>query len=408
MIADQNNIFKFSHSEKLMPQEEVLETNKEKRQISIGLPKEISPEEKRIALVPEAAGLLVQNGHNVFIESSAGTSAHFPDHEYSEAGGQIVNSPEEVYKSDIILKVTPPADNEIELIKNKQTLISALQVMSQTRDYFSKLSSKKITAIAYELIQDKTGSYPVRRLLSEIVGKEAIIIAAQYLGNQIHGRGSMLGGFPGITPSEVVILGAGTVGENATRAALGLGAVVKIFDHSIYRLRRLQDNLNTKLFTSIIQPKVLLKSLRTADVVIGAIHSVYGKTQCIVSEEMVRQMKPGAVIIDVSIDQGGCFETSHMTNHKEPVFKKHDVTHYCVTNIASCVPHTASYALSNFFTPVLLKIGEEGGVDNMLRGDFGICKGVYLFNGILTNQYISDLYNLPFQDIELLMAAFRG
>jgi len=407
MNADQNNYLKFSHSEKLMPQEEILERDRQSSQITIGLPKEVVAEENRISLVPEAAGLLVANGHKVILESGAGDPAHFPDHEYSEVGVQIVDSAEEAYKADLILKVSSPSLQEIDLMRSHQTLISALNVMSQHRDYFKKLAFRKITAISYEFIQDKTRTYPVRRSMSEIVGKASIMIASQYIRDSEFGRGSMLGGFPGITPSEIVILGAGTVGENAARTALGLGAVVKVFDHSIYRLRRLQENLNTRVFTSIIQPKVLNKSLQTADVVIGAIHSVDGKTPCIVTEDTVRQMKKGAVVIDVSIDQGGCFETSDLTTHKDPVFKKHDVTHFCIPNIASSVPHTASYALSNFFAPVLLSMGEEGGIDNLLKIDYGLCKGVYLYNGILTSKYISDLFQLPFQDIELLIAAFR-
>ncbi len=407
MNADQKDYLKFSHREKLMPQEEVLEKHRQSSQITIGLPKEVIAEENRIGLVPEAAGLLIANGHKVLLESGAGVPAHFPDHEYSEAGVRIVHSAEEAYKADLVLKVTSPSIEEIDLFHNNQTLISAVQALSQSKEYFKKLSLKKITAIGYEFIQDKTNTYPVRRSMSEIVGKAVIMIASQYIRDQQYGRGSMLGGFPGITPSEIVILGAGTVGENAARTALGLGAVVKVFDHSIYRLRRLQENLNTRVFTSIIQPKVLNKSLKSADVVIGAIHSASGKTPCIVSEDIVRQMKQGSVVIDVSIDQGGCFETSHLTSYKNPVFKKFDVTHFCIPNIASSVPHTASYALSNFFTPVLLNIGEEGGVENLLKIDFGLCKGVYLYNGILTSKYIGDLYNLPSQDIELLIAAFR-
>jgi alanine dehydrogenase len=266
---------------------------------------------------------------------------------------------------------------------------------------------KKATALAYENIQDQFGTYPVRRTISEIVGNAAILTAARYLGDPDYGKGNMMGGFSGITPTEVVIIGAGTVAENAARVALGMGATVKVFDDSIYRLRRIQVNIQNRLFTSIIQPKVLLKALSTADIVIGAIHSVHGKTPVIVTEEMVRQMKPGAVIIDVSIDQGGCVETSRITTHQNPVFKKYDVIHYCVPNIASQAPHTASYALSNFMTPVMLSIGEAGGVDNLIRIDRGLSKGAYLFKGIITNLAVSEHFDLPFQDIELLLAAFH-
>ena len=407
MNSNQKEYIKFSHAETLMPQEEMLEISKKKSNLTIGLPKESIQQENRICLVPKAVGLLVKNGHKVLVENDAGKAAQFSDNEYSEAGGQIVNHSEEIFKADIILKVAPLTDNEIKLLKSKQAIFSSLQLPSQDKNYFKKLITKKSTAIAFEKIQDKSGTFPVIRSISEIIGATSIFIAAEYLCNPEYGKGSMLGGFTGITPTEVVILGAGTVAENAARVAMGMGAMVKIFDNSIYKLRRLQNNLGTRLFTSIFQPEVLLKSLKTADVVIGAVHSSEGMTPCLVSEDMVRQMKYGSVIIDVSIDQGGCVETSSPTTHKNPVFKKYDVTHYCVPNIASMVPHTASYALSNLFAPIILKIGEAGGVENYLKSDFGLCKGVYLFNGILTNEQISELYGIPFQNIELLMAAFQ-
>jgi alanine dehydrogenase len=392
---------------KLMPQEEMLEVKKQKKNVSIGVPKETSFQENRVALVPEAVGLLVQNGHQVFIESDAGKAAHFPDNEFSEHGGQIVYTAEEVFKADIVLKVTPPSIKEIEMLKNRQTLISALHLPIQEQSYFKRLISKKITALSYDFIKDKTGTFPVVRAMSEIAGNTSILIAAEYLSDTKFGKGRMLGGFSGITPTEVVILGAGTVGEFAARAAMGMGALVKIFDNSLYKLRELQNNLNTRIFTSIIQPKVLLKSLKTADVVIGALHTSEGRTPVVVTEQMVMEMKRGAVIVDVSIDQGGCIETSHVTNHTDPVFQVHDVTHYCVPNIPSRVPHTASYALSNFFAPILLDLGEEGGIENKLKNDFGVRQGVYLYNGILTNKIIGEYFGMPYQDIELLMAAFH-
>jgi alanine dehydrogenase len=397
----------FSPSGKLLPLEETLEVKKRKNQLVIGIPREVAYQENRIALAPEAVNLLTQNGHRVLIEKDAGENSYFKDSEYSEYGGEIVYDTEEVFKADIVLKIAPPTANEINLFKPGQTLFSTITMPIQSGTYFKSLMAKKVNAIAFELIKDKTKTFPLVRSMSEIAGNTAILIAAEYLCDKKYGKGRMFGGFSGITPSEVVILGAGTVGEFAVRAAMGLGAMVKVFDNSIYRLRRLQNNLNTRIFTSIIQPKVLLKALRTADVVIGAIHSPWGRSPVVVTEEMVEQMKFGSVIIDVSIDQGGCIETSRVTNHAEPVFKKYDVTHYCVPNIASKVPHTASYALSNFFAPVLLNIGEYGGVENMLKYDEGVRKGVYLFNGTLTNQYIGEYFTLPYQSIELLMAAFH-
>ncbi len=388
----------------LMPQEEMLEVGRKKGKLFIGIPKEISFQENRVALVPDAVALLVNNGHRVVVETNAGKMANFQDHDYSEAGAQIVYSAEDVYKADIILKVAPPSPQEVEMMQQKQTLISALQLTVQPEDFLKQLMSKKITAIAFDWIKDRDGIYSVIRSMGEIAGGTSILIAAEYLSNANNGQGAILGGISGISPTEVVILGAGTVGEFATRAALGLGASVKVFDNSIYKLRRLQSDIGTRIFTSVIQPRVLAKHLKTADVVIGAIRAQNGRTPCVVTEAMVSEMKVGSVIIDVSIDQGGCFETSEVTNHSKPVFRKHGVIHYCVPNIASRVSRTASYALSTIFAPILLNIGDEGGVENMLRRDEGVRNGIYVYNGVLTNQVLGEMFKLPYKDINLFMA----
>jgi alanine dehydrogenase len=406
MVAPEDKYIQFSRSESLRPKEETLEVRRGRSSLRIGIPRETSRQERRVALVPEAAGLLVQHGQDIIVESNAGKGARFEDHEYADAGCSIVYSAEEVYKADVILKVSPPVPEEIEMMKERQVLISALNIMEQDNDFFRRLMNRKITALSFEYIKDTFGSYPVRRSVSEIVGNTSVLIAAQYLADPEYGRGSMLGGYSGITPTEVVILGAGTVGANAARVARGMGALVKVFDNSIYRLRRLQNQFQDRLFTSIIQPQVLEKALLSADVLICALHSPEGKSPCVVSDMMVKEMKSNSVIIDVSIDQGGCVETSHPTSHMNPVFKKYDVIHYCVPNIASNVPHTASYALSNFFAPVFLKMAEEGGIDQLIRNDRGLCHGVYLYKGIVTKKHVSDYFDLPFQDIDLLLAAF--
>ncbi len=404
MITSKDVLLSLQKQGGLMPQEETLEVGRKKGQLFIGIPKEISFQENRIALVPDAVALLVNNGHQVVIETNAGKAANFEDKDFSEAGAQIVSSAEEVYKADIILKVAPPSPAEIEMMQRKQTLISALQFAVQPANYVKQLLDKKVTAIAYDYIKDRDGIYPIIRAMSEIAGNTSILIAAEYLSNLSIGQGSMFGGITGVSPTDVVILGAGTVGEFATRAALGLGASVKIFDNSVYRLRRLQSDLGMRVFTSLLQPKVVSKALKTADVVIGAIRAPHGRTPCVVSEQMVMEMKYGAVLIDISIDQGGVFETSEITNHTHPVFRKHGVIHYCVPNIASRVSRTASYALSNIFAPILLNIGEEGGIDNMLRRDSGVRHGVYVYSGILTNRFLGETYHLPYKDIDLLMA----
>jgi alanine dehydrogenase len=407
MDLSKNSLSELLHGAAYMPREETLEIKKSPKQLVIGIPREVSLNENRIGLVPDAVGLLVQQGHRVLIESAAGEAAHFSDHEYSEMGGEIVHETRQVYTADIIVKIAPPTCAETELINHRQAIFSSLHHPELTEEYFKKLAAKKTTALAFEFLQDKIGTFPIIRAMSEIAGNTSVLLAAEYMSDAEYGRGKMLGGFSGITPTEVIILGAGTVGEFAARAALGMGAFVKVFDNSIYKLRRLQNNLNVRIFTSIMQPRILLNNLRTADVVIGAVHSTLGRTPCLVTEEMVQQMKEGAVIIDVSIDQGGCFETSHPTDHQNPAFRKYGVTHYCVPNIPSKVPHTASYALSNFLTPILVKIGEEGGLEHVLRSDFGVRQSVYLFNGISTNKFISESYHLQFQDINLLMAAFH-
>lgn len=396
----------FSKSWHFSPQEEMLEVRKKKGKLVIGIPAETSFDENRVALAPEAAALLTGNGHSLLVQSRAGQRAFFSDRDYSEAGCQIVYSSHEAFKADIILKVAPLSEQELDHMRPGQVLFSTVALPMQKAEYFKKLMSKKVSAIAFEFIRDKANTFPLLRSMSEIAGNTAILIAAEYLSHKEYGKGRMFGGLSGITPTEVVILGAGTVGEFAVRAAMGLGAAVKVFDASVYRLRRLQNNLGVQVFTSIIQPKILLKALKTADVAIGAVHSSWGRTPIIVTEEMISHMKNGSVVVDVSIDQGGCFETSRITSHSDPVFRKYDITHYCVPNIASRVPNTASYAFSNFFAPVLLNVGEVGGVENMLKREPGIRQGVYLFNGTLTNQYIGEYFQLAYQDIDLLMAAF--
>lgn len=389
----------------LMPQESLLEVSKMRQQLYIGIPRELSYQENRIPLVPESVAVLVNNGHQVLIETGAGNTANFTDSDYSEAGAQIAYGPEEVYKADLILKVAPPSMEELEYFHNKQSLMSILQIAMQQQGYIQKLSSKKITALAYEYLKDETDIYPVIQAMSEIVGSAAILIASELLSNTTGGKGELLGGVPGIQPTEIVILGAGTVGEYAARAALGLGANVKVFDNSIYKLRRLQKNLGTRVYTSTLNPAVLLKALRTCDVAIGAILGKEGRSPVVVTEEMVSEMRFGSTIIDVSIDQGGCFETSEVTNHNQPVFRKYGVIHYCVPNIASRVARTASYALSNIFTPILLNMGEEGGMDPLLWKDKYVRCAAYLYKGTVTNKFVADYSRLPFRDLNLLMAA---
>jgi alanine dehydrogenase len=390
----------------LAPKEEMLEIKKKKGSMLIGIPKEEAFQEFRIPLVPDAVALLVNNGHRVRIESGAGKMSHFEDTDFSEAGAEIVYTKKEVFECDIILKITPPDDAELELMKPKQIIFSALQLTTQPENFLKKLMQKKLNCVAFDLIMDESGKFPVIQSMGEIAGKASILIASELLSISHYGVGSILGGISGISPTEVVIIGAGTVGETATKAALGLGATVKIFDFSVSRLRRIQKNVGHPVFTSVIVPKVLEKHLKTADVAIGALRSKNGITPCVVTEHMVSEMKTGSVIVDVSIDQGGVFETSQVTTHDKPTFRKHGVIHYCVPNIPSRYARTASYSLSSIFSQILMNMGDEGGFDSLIRKDRGLRNGVYIYNGILTNKLLSDYFNLPFKDINLLMAAF--
>jgi len=396
----------FPFSKGLMPQEEVLETGKKNKRITIGIPKELDTTECRIPLTPEAVEMLVEEGHEIIIEKGAGNLANYTDSNYSEKGGQIVDTPEEVYKSEIILKVAPLLLNETDYLKENQVIISSLHLNNSTSQYLRNLMQKRVTAIAFESIRDKDGEYPLVRAMSSIAGSTSILVAAEYLSNVNNGKGVMLGGVTGITPTEVVILGAGTAAEFAARAALGLGAMVKVFDNSIKRLMDLQNILGQRLFTSIFHPQVLEKVLKTADVVIGTLTPEETKGGFVVSEEFVKIMKKGSVIIDLGIDKGGCFETSEMRDSSKPAFVKHDVIHYCVPNITSRVARTASIAMSNVFSPILIEVAEAGGFKSQLKDDPDLRQGVYIFNGILTNGYLGRLYNIPSRDINLLMAAF--
>jgi alanine dehydrogenase len=389
----------------MLPQEKLQSIGSKSKRLYIGIPKENSMQENRVALTPESVQLLVNNDHRVLVETGAGEASHFSDNEYSEAGAEIAYSTKQVYEADLILKVEPLVDEEMEYLKPKQVLISAMQLTVQPKNYIKNLMQKKVTAIAWDYIADESGVLPIVRSMGEIAGTTSIHIAAECLNN-INGQGIMFGGITGVPPTSVVIIGAGTVGEYAARAGLGLGADVRVFDDSIARLKRLQTAIGQRISTSTLQPKVLAKALMRADVAIGAIRSVKGRTPCLVNEEMVRQMKPSSVIVDVSIDQGGCFETSRITTHDNPTYVEHGVIHYCVPNIASRVSRTASHALSNVMGPIALKTGDEGGIENMIRNYLGIRNGVYLYNGTLTNSYLGESLGVPYKDLRLLLAAF--
>ena len=389
----------------LLPKEEMLEIRRRGKKITIGIPSDFHKVEYRIPLTPQAVELLISYGHEVFIESAAGKASSYSDEEYRHAGAIVTENKQDVYECDVILRISPFSSEEIDMLKGHQVLISDLQMSVHCAETIQKLQQKKVTAIAYEYIENDNGCMPVVQLMSQISGSTAITLASEYLSNSRNGKGVLLGGITGISPAELVILGAGTAAEFAARTALGLGATVKIFDDNVYDLRLLEEKLGQRIFTSVLYPKVLKKALKSADAVLGAM-SVNTNLKFKVSEEMVEKMKRGSVIIDLNVSQGGSFETSKCTDLNAPTYIKHGVIHYCVPNIPSIVARTASIALSNILTPIIIAVGEIGGMDNYIKNSKSFRKGVYIYNGILTNHDLGEKLNLPSKDIDLLLAVY--
>src|SRR5215207_6478328 len=387
--------------------EETLDVKPRGAQLHIGIPKETAFQENRISLTPEAVGVLVSNGHNVVIEHNAGEAAHFRDKDYSEAGAKIVFEKSEVYKAPLLVKSAPVVEEDLPFLQQNQLLVSPIHLSAMKAEFLEKMMEKKITAFSFENLKDDSGTYPIVRSMSEIAGSAVMLIAAQYLSSSNHGKGVLLGGISGIPPTKVIILGAGIVGEYAARAALALGASVKVFDNSVYRLKRLQNNIGQRMWTSVVEPRMLAKQLKTCEVAVGALGNETGRTPIVVTEEMVSSMRTGSVMIDVSIDSGGWFETSEMTTDPSPVFKKYGVIHYCVPNIPSAFARTSSQAISNVLMPLLLEAGDEGGFETLIWHRVHLRSGIYLFKGALTNFYLSERFDLKYTDLNLLIASQR-
>lgn len=389
-----------------MPREELIEKAVSRRQISIGIPHDVHDDEKRVALTPEAVKILTDSGNEVFIQANAGLGAGFPDRDYSENGAVVADTPQKVYECDTVIKIAPFTEKEAGLLRGNQIVISFMNAATMGEDTLSALTRKRVTAIAAERIRDNDGILPVVESMSEISGITSVLIASEYLSNTSGGKGVMLGGVTGVTPTEVVIIGANTAGEYAARAALGLGAIVRVFDSSVHRLRLFQDLLGQRLYTSTFHPQVLQKALKSADVLIGALSTDDLRPWFYVSEEMVQGMKRGSVIIDLSVDTGGCVETTEPRAIEDPIYEKHGVLHYSAWNLPSRVPKTASIALSNVFRPLMQDIADSGGITPMLKFNTGLRHGVYIYNGILTNEMLAQKFGLLSKDINLLLAAF--
>jgi alanine dehydrogenase len=390
----------------LMPKEEQLETAVRRKNISIGIPSDKKNDEKRVALTPEAVNLLVENGNDVILQKGAGVGANYSDKDYAENGAVITDSLARVFSADAVIKVAPFTLQEVDYLKGNQIVMSFLNVLQLSEETLGKLIRKKVTAIALEKIRDNNGAMPVMESMSEINGVTSILVASDYLSNHHGGKGVLLGGITGVTPTEVVIIGANTAGEYAARAALGLGSQVKIFDQSLHNLRRFQNLINQRLQTSVFHPQVLKKALRSADVLIGAIELEDLRPWYYITEEMVKTMKKGAVVIDLSIDRGGCIETTECRALRDPVYEKHGVIHFSAWNLPSRMARTASIALSNIFNPLFQEIAEVGGIIQLLKNDRGMRNGVYLFNGILTNETLGQRFGAISKDLDLLISAF--
>jgi alanine dehydrogenase len=389
----------------LMPKEEMLEVRTRGQKIKIGIPSDYSKVEYRVPLTPQAVNLLVSYGHEIYIEQDAGKMASYSDHAYREAGAVIVDKKEEVFQCDVVLRVAPFGQDEIDLLRGGQVIFSNMQIQAHCKESIQKLMQKKVTTIAFENIENEEGFMPIVHQMSQIAGITSITLASEYLSNAHNGKGVLFGEVTGITPAELVIIGTSTAAEYAARAALSLGILVKVFDTSVYDLSKLEEKVGRPIFTSVFYPKVLRKALLSADAVIGAM--MFNTTPKFkVSEDLVKQMKEGSVIIDLNASQGGCFETTICTDLKNPTYVKHGVVHYCVPNSPSIVARTASISLSNILIPILLAIGDSGGTDNYIKHSRGFRKGVYIYHGILTNPEIGTLFNIPSKDIELLLAIF--
>jgi alanine dehydrogenase len=386
--------------------EKRLMKSESKISLKIGLPREVSNDERRVCLTPGGVSVLKANGHEVFMEKDAGLEANFTDKDYADAGAEIAYSIDEVYnKSEMIVKVAPPCEDEFELLDNEHVLLSALHLGNATEEFIEILIDKSITAIGFEFIKGDDKEFPIVRMMHEITGSMSVQIGAHYLEKSEGGQGIMLGGISGIPPATVVILGAGITAEYAARTALGYGAQVFVMDNDLARLRHLENALDRRIITATANYQYLSSALQYADVVIGAAMFEGERAPVLVTEAMVASMKPGSVIVDTVIDQGGCIATSKATTHSEPTFIEHDVIHYCVPNIPSNVARTATYALNNVIVPYLLAIGDAGGIKDCLWTNAALRNGTYVYKKHLTKKSLSQIFDMPYREIEMLIAS---
>ena len=396
----------FERERGLQTMEKPLTEDDEHEALRIGVPREVGNEEQRVALAPSGAGALVADGHEVYVEEGAGHEAHFQNDEYADAGAELVTDPDDLYgRSDLIVKVGPPVEDEMDLLQDGQILLSALNLGGTTPEFLHHLMRLKITAIGFEFIRDPDGTFPLVRMMHEITGSMAIQIAGRYLESTEGGKGVMLGGISGVPPATVVILGADVIGEWAARTALGYGAHVIVLDTELGALRDLEHTLDRNVTTAVASEHYLRQAVHSADVVIGAMMAGGERSPLLITEDMVQSMSPGGVVVDAVMDQGGCVETSRPTTHSDPVYRRHDIIHYCVPNMPSDAARTATYALSHVLVPYLLRIGEAGSINEALWRDEGLRNGTYVYRQHLTKQSLATMFGMSHRDIELLIAS---
>ncbi|MDD4514664.1 alanine dehydrogenase [Massilibacteroides sp.] len=390
-----------------IPQELLEELRKVNNRLLIGIPRELNPEERRLALTPEAVGMIVECGHRVLVETNAGLGINYSDNHFAEAGADIVPTAMDVYQADFILKILPPLPKEVALMKPRSTLFSMVQFNLFSNESYEGMMRKKINAFAYELITDDNHRAPILNVISEIEGTASVMIAAELLSNTRGGKGILLGGIPGVPPTEVVIIGAGNAGTVAARAALGLGATVKVFDDDINKLRTIQQILGQGVFTSNFHPNVLRNAFASADVVVGAMRYINSRRRYVIAEELIQIMKKGALVIDLRINQGGCFETTCCLSVSDPsVFEQYGVLHYCKPNISNYVARTTSMAFSNIISPLIFLLGDMGTIQTAIKADVCFRSGIYMYGGKPVNNYVSNHFNLLSNNLDIYLSAF--
>jgi len=369
----------------------------------VGVSKEIKTAENRVGATPAGVDMLVKAGHKVFIEKGAGEGSSFSDEEYRQAGAKIVPTAADAWEAEMVLKVKEPIEPEFRFFRENLLLFTYLHLANPKLEGLTRLlMEKRVTAVAYETVGLPNGELPLLEPMSEVAGRMSVQVAAHCLEKPSGGRGKLLGGVPGVPPCTVVVIGVGTVGKNAVEMALGMGASVTAIDLRTDRLRHLSEIFHGNLVTLSSNPHNVAEAVKRADAVIGAVLVAGARAPHVVTREMVRNMSPGSVIVDVAIDQGGCIETSRPTTHTDPIYVEEGVIHYCVTNMPGAVPRTSTYALTNATLPYALRLANLGFAE-AVKGDAALARGVNVHKGEVTCQGVADAHGLECKPLEMLL-----